>query len=62
MKKLSLKPDPWNEWIYNCDDERYNSPEAVDLRERRKRAIEKSPQWMIDMAIFNDECDKWVKR
>lgn len=54
MKRLSLKPDPWNEWIYNSYDERYNSPEAVDLRERRRRAIASCPQWMLEVARMND--------
>lgn len=55
MNKLSLKPDPHMRWIYDYTDPRYNDPpQTVDLRNRRRNAIDNAPQWMIDEARMND--------
>jgi hypothetical protein len=54
VKRLSLRPDPWNRWIYQNDHPRYNSDEAKDLRERHGRALQSAPQWMRDEALGND--------
>lgn len=56
MKNLSLKPDPHMKWIYDYSDrERYNSPEARDLRVRRDAALRTCPEWMIETAMINDQ-------
>lgn len=55
MKKFTLQPDPHMRWIYDYNHPRYRSPEAKDLRERRSRAIQSAPEWMIELAMWNDE-------
>ena len=52
--KLSLEPDPHMRWIYDYTHPDYNSDRAEDLRERRHRAMQGSPQWMIEEARLND--------
>ena len=51
---LSLRPDPWMQWIYDPSHRDYNSDMARDLRECRDRAIRSAPEWMIREAQFND--------
>lgn len=48
--RLSLKPDPWNEWIYDPRHPDYNSPEAKHMRKARARAIRNAPEWMTREA------------
>lgn len=56
MKKLSRQPDPWMRWIY--DPKFQDDPKARYLRERRARAIQNAPYWMIEMARLNDEKER----
>lgn len=52
---FSLRPDPDTAWIYDYRHPHYDSEEAEDLRERRLAAMRQCPQWMIDMAVENDD-------
>lgn len=52
--KLSLEPDEHMRWIYDYTHPDYNSDMAKDLRERRMRAMQSAPQWMIEEARLND--------
>lgn len=52
--KLSLRPDEHMRWIYDYTHPEYNSEQAKWLRERRAAAIANAPQWMIELARFND--------
>jgi hypothetical protein len=54
MRKLSLQPDPWMRWIYDCGHPDYHSPRAQSLRDARDRALSQCPQWMKDEAAYND--------
>jgi hypothetical protein len=56
---LSLNPDPHLAWIYDYRHPDYNTPRAEALREARGNAIRNTPQWMIDLALSNDE---WKRR
>ena len=53
--KLTFQPDPHMEWIY--DPKYLNDPQAKDLRERRAKAIQSAPRWMIEQAMLNEEFD-----
>lgn len=55
MKRLSLRLDPWNRWLYDYTHPDYHSDRAKDLRERHWRAYQNAPRWMIDEARLNDE-------
>ena len=54
MKRLSLDPDPDMAWIYDGNNPASKSDQAEDLRERRARAIQSSPRWMLLDALLND--------
>lgn len=55
MTGFSLQPDPHMRWIYDYTDrERYNSPEAQELRARRDAALRSCPAWMLEQAALND--------
>ena len=55
-RRLSLDPDPWNEWIYR--PEYRDDPRARDLRARRAMAIAAAPDWMRALAVSDDQLGK----
>lgn len=60
--RLSLEPDEHMRWIYQNGHPDYNSDRAKDLRERRHRAMQNAPRWMIEEARMNDNLKRQSTR
>lgn len=54
MKRFSLDPDPWNEWIYDSSHRDYNSQQAERMRKARATTLANAPKWMLIDAMVSD--------
>ena len=62
MKRLRLKADPWNEWIYDTKHPDYHSKQAEHMRRARGYAIQNAPEWMKYDAYITELAIQDMKR